>query len=59
MPANTIARLVPGLRAAGAEPVTVRYLALDGVDVLIVAVFLSTLVSRGALQRIWSHSDDW
>lgn len=52
MPANTIAGLVPDQRAAGAEPVTVCYLALDRVDVLIAAVFLSTLVSRGGLQGI-------
>lgn len=37
---------------AGAEVVAVGYLALDRVDVLIVAVFLSTLVSRGGLQGI-------
>jgi hypothetical protein len=38
--------------AAGAELVPVRYPALDRVDVLIAAVFLSTLVSRGGLQGI-------
>ena len=34
---------------ARAERVTVGYLAMDRVDVLIVAIFLSTLVSRGGL----------
>ena len=46
-------------RVTAAKRVSARYLALDRVDVLIAAVFLSTLVSRGGLEGIWSRSDNW
>jgi hypothetical protein len=45
MPANTIARLVPDQRAAGAEPVTQRYLAPSAADMPIFVIFLSGHVS--------------
>ena len=44
--------IVPTVVRPGAKRVPVGYLALDRVDVLIAAVFLSTLVSRGGLQGI-------
>ena len=52
MAAWTRTRLVADEHPVCAEPMSTRYLALDRVDVLIVAVFLSTFVSRGGLQGI-------
>ena len=51
MPANTIARLVPDQRAAGAEPVTVGYLAPFVADMPIFAILLSGYVSCVLLRQ--------
>ncbi len=52
VPAVATARLVPTSTRPATESASTRYLAVDRVDVLIVAIFLSTLVSRGGLGHL-------
>ena len=60
VPAVATARLVPTSTRPATESVSTRYLAVDGADVLIVAMYfcqrLSAVASR---EGIGSHSDDW